>query len=52
MLTVEGGAWTYHGTDPQGLIGRWARDHISVREVAPAIGKGWTELDFDLTEDR
>lgn len=46
------GGWLSDRSGPQGnlsLIGRWARDHISVQVKAPQ-GEGWTEIKFDLVE--
>lgn len=48
LLTCEGngrGGGDFHGESD--LIGRWARDSISVEEEAP---KGYEMIDFNLTE--
>lgn len=50
LLTAEGngqGGGDFFGKDPNGLIGSWARNIISVESSIP---EGYTELVFDLTE--
>lgn len=50
LLTAEGngeGGGDYRGDDPNGLIGSWARDLISVDGSKP---KGYTEIEFHLIE--
>jgi hypothetical protein len=50
LLTAEGnnrGGGDYRGEDPNGLIGSWARNIISVETTPP---EGYNELVFDLTE--
>lgn len=50
LLTCEGngrGGGDFRGNDPKELIGRWARNVISVENEKPA---DYTELVFDLTE--
>lgn len=51
LLTCEGngrGGGDYRGESE--LIGRWARDVISVESTKSAIPKDYTELKFDLVE--
>lgn len=53
LLTVEGngrGGGDFRHADPDGLIGSWARDHISLHTTLPAIAEGWEELKFNLHE--
>lgn len=50
LLTAEGngrGGGDYRENDPNGLIGSWARDLISVDGSKP---QGYTEITFDLKE--
>lgn len=50
LLTAEGngrGGGDFRGEDSNNLIGRWARDHISVSSIEP---EGFTEIKFDLHE--
>lgn len=50
LLTADGngrGGGDFDGDDPAGIVGSWARDHISLSNHAP---DGFTELVFDLTE--
>jgi hypothetical protein len=50
LLTCEGngqGGGDYHGTDKKGLIGKWARQRVTIQKSKP---KGCKELIFDLTE--
>jgi len=49
-LTCEGndrGGGDYRGDDPKGLIGKWARNRITISTKKP---KDHTELVFDLTD--
>lgn len=51
LLTCEGngrGGGDYRGESE--LVGRWARDVISVESTKSAIPKDYTELNFDLVE--
>jgi len=51
LLTCEGngsGGGDFYGTDTKGLIGKWARNIISVSATKPV---GYKELIFDLVED-
>lgn len=53
LLTAEGngqGGGDFFGKDAQGLVGRWARDRISVSPNRPE-GEHWTEVKFDLIEE-
>lgn len=50
LLTAEGngrGGGDYRQSDPNNLIGSWARDLISVDNCKP---KGYTEIEFHLVE--
>lgn len=50
LLTAEGngrGGGDFGDENETPLVGRWARDHISVNKTAPQ--KGWTRIKFDLT---
>lgn len=50
LLTCEGngrGGGDFHGDDPKGLIGKWARNRVVMETRKP---KGFTELIFDLVE--
>lgn len=52
LLTAEGngrGGGDFGGADPHGLVGSWARDHISVHNAPPP---GFDELFFDLVDAR
>lgn len=51
LLTAEGnnrGGGDYRQADPNGLIGSWARDLISVSGNRP---KSYTEIEFNLIEE-
>ncbi len=51
LLTAEGnnrGGGDFRQADPNGFIGSWARNLISIDNVKP---KGYTELIFDLIEE-
>ena len=50
LLTVDGngrGGGDFDGDDPAGIVGSWARDHISLSNHAPI---GFEELVFGRTE--
>ena len=52
LLTAEGngaGGGDFRGNDPNGLVGRWARAHLTIQADKPK--KDYTELVFDLVED-
>jgi len=50
LLTCEGngqGGGDFYGEDNKKLIGKWARNRISIESTKP---KGYAELIFDLKE--
>ena len=53
LLTCEGngqGGGDYYGDDNNKLVGKWARNRITVNKTRPKKNRGYKEIIFDLKE--
>jgi len=55
LLTCEGngrGGGDFRDSDPNNLIGRWARCRVVMNKTRPKANRGFKEINFDLVESR